>query len=277
MAAGAEPAVTRYFAALYSLPRPRRVLEQLSAIELEIGAALRPGLEHRVAHVRLGWWREECERTRRGAPVHPLTRALVREFAGAPVDLDGLVDTALWDLAAATFATRAELAGYCERWAHSLAGLAAASAAEGTAERAALERCGRTLGALLRELQMLSELTADARAGRLRVPLDELERAGIEPAALVRPPWPPALCALLRARSGELRAQLAATVAQLPSEAQPRLRGLLVWCALAYRQAQRLERLLPGPLHSGRRQRLLDAWRAWGAARRAAHGRLLLQ
>ena len=273
MATRAEPAAaTRYFAALYSPPQPRRALEQLTGIELEIAAALRPGLEHHIAHVRLAWWREECERTRRGAPVHPLTRGLLAELGGLEVDLSGLVDTAVWDLAAATFATRTELAGYCERWARSLTELAAASAAQSAVERQALARAGRTLGVALRELQMLAELAQDARAGRLRVPLDELERAGVEPESLARDPWPPALCVLLRSRSTVLRAELTAAATQLPPEAQSRLRGLLAWAALALRQARLTEQALPRQVRIGRAQRLSDAWLAWRAARRAARG-----
>src|SRR5215471_6338653 len=67
----------RYFALLYSPPAQHAALEALFGIEREIFESLRPGMEHQVAHSRLQWWREECERTSRGHPVHPLTRALI--------------------------------------------------------------------------------------------------------------------------------------------------------------------------------------------------------
>src|SRR5882724_5834442 len=67
----------RYFALLYSPAPQRLVLDALFGIEREIFESLRPGLDHHVAHSRLQWWREECERTAAGRPVHPLTRALV--------------------------------------------------------------------------------------------------------------------------------------------------------------------------------------------------------
>jgi phytoene/squalene synthetase len=74
----------RYFALLYSPASQRLVLEALFGIEREIFESLRPGLDHHVAHSRLQWWREECERTAVGRPVHPLTRALVDAVNGAP-------------------------------------------------------------------------------------------------------------------------------------------------------------------------------------------------
>ena len=94
----------------------------------------------------------------------------------------------------------------------------------------------------------------------MRLPLDELAAAGVDPACLARPPWPPALAAVLRARHSALLAQLAAAVASVPRTAQPALRPLLVWAALAARAD-----------HGA-----LDGWRAWRAARRAGAGRFEL-
>lgn len=54
----------------------RPVLEALAALEREFALATRPGIEHRVAHTKLAWWRAEVERLARGAPEHPLTKAL---------------------------------------------------------------------------------------------------------------------------------------------------------------------------------------------------------
>jgi phytoene/squalene synthetase len=77
-----EPHSARYFALLYSPPSQRLALDALFGIEREIFESLRPGLDHHVAHSRLQWWREECERAVAGRPVHPLTRALVGALTG---------------------------------------------------------------------------------------------------------------------------------------------------------------------------------------------------
>lgn len=273
----------RYWACLYSPPRLRAVLEALLSIEEEIRAALRPGLDHHVAHVRLEWWREECARCARGTPAHPLTRGLLAACRAAapaaarsdpgsltpasPVDPGGLIDTAQWDLAAATFATRAELTSYCDRWAAATTQIAAESGAP----------FGRSLGRALKEIELLVDLAPDARRGLLRLPLDELEPAGVEPSALARPPWPPSLCAILRSRHRLVRAALAASAAAVPPAAQPPLRGLLVWAAVAHRQSLRAERALPRAWQASRANRLADAWLGWSAARRADRGKFSLK
>ncbi len=93
--------------------RMQALLTSLFGIESEIAAALQPGLEHSVAHVRMGWWAEEAARLRAGHALHPLTRALLaqRPAGGAAADISGLVDVATWDLAGATFETRTRTGG----------------------------------------------------------------------------------------------------------------------------------------------------------------------
>ncbi|HEV2286178.1 MAG TPA: squalene/phytoene synthase family protein, partial [Steroidobacteraceae bacterium] len=153
-AAGPRRSTTRTLAALYSPPPQRALLGALFALEEEIGASLKSGLDHEVAHARLAWWREECARCVRGQPAHPLTRALRACFAGldpAPLaGIGGLIDTAVWDLAAATFETRRELDAYCGRWADALLVPWVALGAP-LAPRAA----AHALGAALREAQLL--------------------------------------------------------------------------------------------------------------------------
>ena len=267
-----DASATRTLAWLYA-PQPQQpLLAALWAIEEEIGTSLRPGLDHRVAHLRLEWWRAECARTAQGRPAHPLTRALAEGFGArdpAPLaGLSGLVDAAVWDLAAATFETRRELAAYCERWAEAIVVPLAWFAAP-VVDRAA----GRALGAALREGELLAQLAHAVRAGRLRLPLDELAAAGVDAARLAQPPWSPALAALLRTRHAGLRAELAAAVARLPRAAQPDLRPLLVWAALTDTASRRAVRRLPGALAAGDDHGALDGWRAWRAARRAGAGR----
>jgi 15-cis-phytoene synthase len=273
--AGPAASATRALAALYAPPAQQPLCTALCALEEEIGASLKPGLEHQVAHARLAWWREECARCAASKPVHPLTRAIAAAFAGRdPRSLEGLaglVDVAEWDLAGATFATRRELTGYCERWAAAMV-VPPAQLGAPTVDSS----LPRALGARLRESELLASLAREARAGRLRLPLDELGAAGVEAASFPPPPWPPALAALLAARHRQLRAELSAGVAALTASAQPALRALLVWAVLAHLGSQRAEQRLPAALPSGDHHAPLDGWRAWRAARRADSGRLAL-
>lgn len=286
----------RYLALLYSPPRERPVLEALFGVESEVVASVRGGLEHQVAHIRLQWWREECARAAKGQAVHPFTKTLVEAFGlSAPpsplAGLAGFVDTAVWDLASATFETRREVTAYCERWANAMI-VTAASHAAGEPANAAVPGAASsrrapapgsfnggpwlTLGAAMHEIEMLVNLASEAHAGRLRVPLDELESAGIDADCVARPPWPAGLNSLLMSRHQTLRAQVARGVAEVEGDDQRNARGLLVWAALAWQRSMRAERALPKPLSTSRFEVIADGWLAWRSARRAINGSFAL-
>jgi phytoene synthase len=309
----------RYFALLYSPPAARRVLEALLGIEAQIAAGLRAGLDHHVAHSRLQWWGEECERCAQGHPVHPLTRELAAAFDPAPAaalpqlaGIRGFVDTAIWDLAGATFETRRELAAYCERWAAAMIEPLVAYALPSDVTRAlndtraergrvspapndtasvlhdsapvrndsALPRPTnrwRALGAALREVELLTHLAPEAHSGRLRIPLDELDRAGADPSSLAKPPWPIPVVTLLRARHKTLQEEISSGLGSSTPDEQAALRGLMVWGALAWQASRRVQRDLPDISQPRRLDAVTDVWSAWRAARRATTGRFKLE
>jgi phytoene synthase len=290
----------RYLAWLYSPPKQQPVLAALCQIETEVAASLRRGIEHHVAHARLQWWREECERAGQGRPAHPLTRELVRALGSGAVApapssantigspearpdsssntiarLSGLVDTAVWDLAGATFENRKELTAYCERWGVAMFEPGAVCSANVAGSDPGLLRL-RALGAAVREVELLAGLAREAQDGRLRVPLDELEQAGVDVSSLAKAPWPAALVNLLRQRHESLRATISKSVSQFAGDEQASIRGLLVWAELAWRLSWRAQRSLPNVILPRRYHALADGWHAWRAAHRASAGRLRL-
>jgi phytoene/squalene synthetase len=337
-AAPADPSnalsAIRYLAWLYSPPAQQPVLAALCEIESEVVSSIRPGIDHHVAHARLQWWREECERSAQERPVHPLTRKLAATYGGAraasggelgasvPSPLAGIlgfVDTAVWDLAAATFETRKELTAYCERWAAAMfqsavaiwdvariasrgatgsataKAAAASNAPDGSVGAGAAAKSSiaggsvaggapgasnasrwLTLGAAVREIELLADLAREAQRGRLRVPLDELERAGADFTVVSKPPWPAELAGLLNGRHEALRGTVAGSVAAFGRDEQAEFRGLMVWAALAWRQSLRAQRALPNTVLPRRYDALADGWQAWRAARRAVAGNLRL-
>jgi phytoene/squalene synthetase len=264
----------RYFAWLYAGARMQGILKPLFGIESEVSAALQPGLEHSVAHVRMGWWAEEAARLHGGHALHPLSRALLaqRPAGAVPADISGLIDVATWDLAAATFETRTELAGYCERWARAVPQLAATWSATDL-PAAMAQQFGHGIGVALCELDMLVGLEHSARQGRLRIPLEELSALGVLPTALAQPPWPPALCDRLRTRHRDLRRALASSCAVLHAPGhRAALRGLLVWAAVMQQHSRRAEGALPCSWQRSRWNGIGDSLGAWRAARRALNG-----
>ena len=262
----------RYFASLYAAPSERPALDALFGIEREVFDSLRPGLDHNVAHTRLQWWREECERAARGGAAHPLIRTLITAL-GDPTaksvpqlaGLCGIVDVATWDLASATFETRRELEAYCHRWAAAMieplvaAAMSGASTATGGAAGSAdlLASAQRSaawqeLGAAICEIELLAGLPRDANSGRIRLPLDELASANVDTNVLAKQPCPKTAAALIRSRLTSLRADIERSVSGLSREYQQALRGLLVWASLSWRAARRMENALPNRLQPGR-------------------------
>jgi len=257
----------RYFVWLYAPPDQQIVVQCLLGLEREIAGTLRAVTEHQVVHVRLEWWRAESERFVNGTPVHPLTRALAElarklNLPEIPRGVAGFVDVATWDLAGATFETRRELQAYCERWAGAMFDTLAAFATSP-------HEHVRKLGAAVREIEFLAELARDAHAGKLRFPLDELERGGIDPRAVARPPWPDALTALIRARLVALQSEVASHARELRHADPARIRSLFVWAGLAQRLARRVAHALPVSVSAGRADTLAESWHAWRAARAA--------
>ena len=270
----------RYLAWLYSPPRLQAPLGLLLELEAQICAPRAAPLDHQVAHARLAWWREECERLVRGTPVHPLTRALLAlrtPAAPARLDVGGLIDAATWDLAQATFETREQLTGYCGRWGAAMTQLAAQLAAPVAVSAERAGEIGRTLGAHVREIELLAALAPEAHAGRLRLPLDELARVAVDADSIARPPWSEALTMLVRARLTALRAGLARTLGLLERAEQQAWRGLVVWAVLAERQARGALAALPDAWRPGPLDRIGEAWGAWRAARGIAHGAVVSQ
>jgi phytoene/squalene synthetase len=153
---------------------------------------------------------------------------------------------------------------------------AGAAASETSPSVSAAGSRWRVLGAAVREIELLADLAREAHVGRLRVPLDELERAGVEVRSLAKPPWAAPLVTLVRARHEALRATIGECLGALGREQQAEFRGLLVWAALAWKQSVRAQRALPNIISPRRYHALADGWLAWRAARRAAAGTLRL-
>lgn len=261
----------RFLASLYSPSSERPVLEALFAVESEIAASLQGGLDHTVAHIRLQWWRDECERVAKGTPAHPLTRALATELpAGTALQgLSGFVDIAVWDLAAATFETRRELTAYCERWAKAMILPAVLHAVPDLRDAVPWV----SIGHAMHEIEMLAHLPTEARAGRLRLPLEELDRIAVQTDAVAMTPWPTPLATLVGERHEALRSRLCESVRHVDGAAQPAVRGLLVWADTAWRRSRAAQRALPNAPPPQRADGLGGAWHAWRSARRAMSGR----
>jgi phytoene synthase len=239
---GTPPGSLRYFAVLYAPEAARPALQALYAFEAELRDTVRT-TSHDVAHTRLQYWRGEVDRLVGGRPEHPVTRALLplRE-SGADVSLlHEVLVAADFDVAHVTLNDDAELSALAFRASGSLQTLAA-MASRGSPQLSASEKdFARRLGAAVAEVEWLRDLRGDITAGRLRLPLDALEHASIEPAALLADPMPPGLAALLDQRRARIATELHALRSVLAREERSTQRQGLVLGELHGKLLERID------------------------------------
>jgi phytoene synthase len=201
----------RYFAVLYAPPVARPRLQALYAFEAELRDTV-TATSHDVAHTRLHYWRTEVDRLLGGRPEHPVTRALL-PLHGAGNDLPLLHEAlaaADADLAYLTLDTPAAVDALAFRAAGTIQTLAVVAACLPRPPSPAERDFARGLGIAVARSEWLRDLRGDIAAGRLRLPLDTLEGAGIDPGSLLREPLPAALQSILEREKSALHTLFAA-------------------------------------------------------------------
>jgi phytoene synthase len=262
----------RHFAVLFSGSPQRATLEALYAFDAELRRIV-DATSHEAAHARLQWWRGEIDRLAAGHPDHPLAQALLplrgrRELD--PAQLHEMLVAADLDLARMTYRNWRELDAYLSRAAATLQRMIAATLAGERGVTAAEAEFARRLGAATRQVEMLFDLERDLARGRMYVPTEALETAGIDPSDFARD-WrsEPArsLLADWRARVGRELLALPAVLAE-PAQRSAQRHGLV----LAALHGRWLERWTAADPRGVRKARefgpLPRLWTAWRTALR---------
>jgi phytoene synthase len=144
-----------------------------------------PGAGREEIRRRLDEWSEEVERTYRGSPGTPATRALAEVLARYPIPkhaLLGLVDGCRMDLERGRYATFSELERYCELVAVTISEISLAIF--GMLDARARDH-GRQLAIALQLTNVCRDVGEDVRRDRIYLPLDELVRFGVTESELV--------------------------------------------------------------------------------------------
>lgn len=260
-----------YYATLYVPDDARRAVLALHAFRAELDAAARRR-DDQVARARFEWWRGELDRCFAGKPQHPVTLALqtpVARYGLAREYFDEILDGVETDLERRRFASMSELTLYC----HRVSGVVASLAAEvcGYTDRAT-PKCAIALGTAFRLTELLGNLGDDLRRGRLYLPADELDAAGIAPDSLRVDAVHERLTPLVRRLADTAQRGLDAAAA-LPHADRAAQRMLLTRAAIARKLLRELERdgYRPAP-HRIDLTPLRKLWLAWITARRTRVG-----
>jgi 15-cis-phytoene synthase len=138
------------------------------------------GADRAELHRRLDAWTLEVERTYRGEPTTPATRALAEVLGRYSIPkgaLLGLVEGCRMDLDRGRYGAFAELERYCELVAVTISEISLAifgPLAEGA------RSFGRHLAMALQLTNICRDVGEDAHRDRIYIPLDELARFGVE-------------------------------------------------------------------------------------------------
>ena len=173
----AQPGSALYYACRRLPERPRTVLIALHALAAELRCAVAIAISPEIAFARLHWWQEELLRLPGPAAQHPISRALqphLERSGLAPAELLPLIAPCLEDLERPRPATQAALVSYATRTGGYLHRLAARIDQPMASDHtlALAERLGT--GCAL--VDVLRDVGADARAGRIRLPVDALQK-----------------------------------------------------------------------------------------------------
>jgi phytoene synthase len=238
---------TNFYYAFLVLPRAKRraIYALYSFCRVVDDCVDEPGGEGEAGLAR---WLEEVYRCYQGRPTTPLGRDLAEALFQFPIPrqcFEEIVAGCRMDLHVNRYPTFDDLRAYCERVA-SAVGLAAIEIFEYRAP--ATRRYAVELGVALQLTNILRDLGSDAGRGRLYVPVEDLQRFGVDEAALlaaaVRDPRPGGhLLPLLRFQAERARAHYHAARGLLPSEDRPAMTPAEIMAALYRRLLDRVEGL----------------------------------
>jgi 15-cis-phytoene synthase len=269
---------SNFYYAFLTLPRPRR--EALYAVyafcrivddiaDLGVDGTADPGAQHKA----LATWRDEIARCYdpRGEPHHPIARQLaaaVRAYKIPREALEAIIDGVAMDVDGVVFETAEDLLPYCYRVA-SAVGLCCIEIFGYTQPNA--RQYAVDLGTALQLTNIMRDVGADARAGRVYLPRAELRAFGISVDDLRRGRHDPAFVALMReqaARAHEFyrRAERAFPRADARSLVPARIMGAIYAALLAEIEARDFQVFGPRITLPARRK-VAIAVRCWASAR----------
>lgn len=180
------------------LPKDKRdAMTALYAFCREVDDVVDECTDYQIAQTKLAWWKQEIERLFHETPQHPVTQALkpvVNSFGLQEVHFIEIIDGMQMDTQYNRYADFEQLALYCYRVA-SVVGLLSAQIF-GYTDRATLEYA-HDLGMAFQLTNIIRDVGEDARRGRIYIPLDELEQAGVTEQQLLNSQATPQMQALL--------------------------------------------------------------------------------
>jgi phytoene synthase len=268
-----------WWALLFTTPQGQPGARALLAVRGELVETARHASDPSIAAAKLGWWREEARRFGSGAEEHPCTRALAAAGGSDVIEpeyLEELVDGACMDAVHRPYGGFSELRLYCHRSSGVLQEMLAtlAGVSDPRHERP-VRQAAHQVGIGVRLAEIAWGLRADLATGRLYLPGDWLQEAGVDDEDIASGAPSAELITCLERLAAAAERELDGGLAKLPPAERERHRATAALAALARRrlEAARSRHWAPPPKGGGvpaAAATLGDLVTAWRAARQAA-------
>lgn len=197
---------SNFFYAFLCLPRRQReAIYAVYAFCRIVDDAVDLGADRDAQRREIARWREEIGRVYSGAPAHPAGERLQHAVRAFPIPrsvLEEIINGVEMDVDHAGYGTFEELYRYCYRVA-SAVGLACIEIFGYRDARA--RDYAVNLGIALQLTNILRDVQADARAGRVYLPEDDLRRFGVTAGDLGAGRYTPAFVQLMNWEAGRAR------------------------------------------------------------------------
>ncbi len=169
-----------YYSFLFLPMEQRRAIHALYAFCREVDDAVDECSDAGIAHKKLQWWRRELDNMLQGNPQHPVSKALlpaVTKFNLRSEHFFEIINGMQMDLDYNRYPDFATLELYCYR----VAGVVGLLSAEIFGYRNPSTReFARQLGIALQLTNIIRDVREDIGRNRVYIPLQELERFGVE-------------------------------------------------------------------------------------------------
>jgi len=264
-----------FFYAFLFLPEDqRRAIMALYAFCREVDDIADEIKEQEVALPKLAFWREEVGRAFAGKPQHPVGKELHWAQEHFPIDEELLVevlDGMLMDVMRKPILKASDLSLYTYR----VAGVVGLLSIEifGYKNRKA-RHFATSLGEALQLTNILRDVAADARIGRIYLPQSARIRYKIPDQAFKTGDCNDAMQQLLGEYADKAEAAYQQALTSLPDEDRESLRPSIVMGAIYYAYLQQLREVefdvWQHPVHMLPLKKIWIAWRAWRYELKAA-------
>lgn len=175
----------------------RDAMTALYAFCREVDDVVDECTDYQIAQTKLAWWKQEIQRLFHETPQHPVTQALrpvITQFGLQESHFIEIIDGMQMDTQYNRYADFEQLQLYCYRVA-SVVGLLSAQIFG--YHNPQTQGYANDLGMAFQLTNIIRDIGEDARRGRIYLPLDELEAAGVTEDQILRSQPSPQLQALL--------------------------------------------------------------------------------